>query len=50
LLSAGQVDAACLPQPLGEIAAFLKALNEGQQLADTDRRVVETVAGCPIFL
>jgi NitT/TauT family transport system substrate-binding protein len=82
MLPAGQVDAAWLPQPLGEIAeqqlgatpiadfdqgslqnfpftgyigtaqwvkshpntvaAFLKALNEGQQLADTDRQAVET--------
>jgi NitT/TauT family transport system substrate-binding protein len=81
MLPAGQVDAAWLPQPLGEIAeqqlgatpiadfdqgslqnfpftgyigtaqwvkshpktmaAFLKALNEGQQLADTDRQAVE---------
>ena len=82
MLSAGQVDAAWLPQPLAEIAeqqlgatpitdfdqgslqnfpfsgyigttqwvqshpntvaAFVKALNEGQQLADTDRQAVET--------
>ena len=82
MLPAGQVDAAWLPQPLGEIAeqqfgalpladfdqgslqdfpftgymgttqwvkthpdtvaAFLRALNEGQQLADTDRSAVET--------
>jgi NitT/TauT family transport system substrate-binding protein len=81
MLPAGQVDAAWLPQPLGEIAeqqlgatpiadfdqgslqnfpftgyigtaqwvkthpntmaAFLKALNEGQQVADTDRQAVE---------
>jgi NitT/TauT family transport system substrate-binding protein len=81
MLSAGQVDAAWLPQPLAEIAeqqygavpiadfdqgsvqnfpftgyigttrwvkahplavaAFLRALNEGQQLADTDRSAVE---------
>jgi NitT/TauT family transport system substrate-binding protein len=81
MLPAGQVDAAWLPQPLGEmaeqqlgatpivdfdqgalegfpltgylgaaqwvkshprtVAAFLKALNEGQQLADTDRSAVE---------
>jgi NitT/TauT family transport system substrate-binding protein len=81
MLSAGQVDAAWLPQPLGEmaeqqlgatpiadfdqgalesfpvtgylgaakwvkshprtVAAFLKALNEGQRLADTDRSAVE---------
>jgi NitT/TauT family transport system substrate-binding protein len=81
MLPAGQVDAAWLPQPLGEIAeqqagavpitdfdqgslqdfpftgyigstpwvtshpntvaAFLRALNEGQQLADTDRQAVE---------
>jgi len=81
MLPAGQVDAAWLPQPLGEMAeqqlgatpiadfdqgslqnfpftgyigsaqwvkshpntvtAFLKALNEGQQLADTDRQAVE---------
>jgi NitT/TauT family transport system substrate-binding protein len=81
MLPAGQVDAAWLPQPLGEmaeqqlgatpvadfdqgaledfpftgylgttqwvtthphtVAAFLKALNEGQQLADTDRSIVE---------
>jgi len=81
MLPAGQVDAAWLPQPLGEmaeqqlgatpiadfdqgslqnfpftgyigsaqwvkshpntVAAFLKALNEGQQLADTDRQAVE---------
>jgi NitT/TauT family transport system substrate-binding protein len=82
MLSSGQVDAAWLPQPLGEtaeqrigalpladfdqgslqdfpftgylgstqwvrthpdtVAAFLRALNEGQQLADTDRAAVET--------
>ena len=82
MLPAGQVDAAWLPQPLGEmaeqrlgatpiaefdqgsladfpftgylgtaqwvkshpntVAAFLKALDEGQQLADTDRSAVET--------
>jgi NitT/TauT family transport system substrate-binding protein len=82
MLAAGQVDAAWLPQPLGDIAeqevgavpladfdqgslesfpftgyigstqwvkthpatvaAFLRALNEGQQLADTDRSAVET--------
>jgi NitT/TauT family transport system substrate-binding protein len=82
LLPTGRVDAAWLPQPLGEIAeqqlgatpiadfdqgtlqnfpftgyigtagwvksrpntvaAFLKALTEGQQLADTDRHAVET--------
>lgn len=81
MLPSGQVDAAWLPQPLGEIAeqqlgatpiadfdqgslenfpftgyigtsqwvtshpntvaAFLKALNEGQQVADTDRSAVE---------
>jgi NitT/TauT family transport system substrate-binding protein len=81
MLPAGKVDAAWLPQPLGEIAeqqvgavpiadfdqgslenfpftgyigstqwvkshpntvaAFLRALNEGQQLADTDRQAVE---------
>jgi len=81
MLPAGQVDAAWLPQPLGEIAeqqvgavpiadfdqgslenfpftgyigstqwvqshpntvaAFLRALNEGQELADTDRQAVE---------
>jgi NitT/TauT family transport system substrate-binding protein len=81
MLAAGQVDAAWLPQPLGEeaeqligavpiadfdqgslqdfpftgyigstqwvtshpntAAAFLRALNEGQQLADTDRQAVE---------
>jgi NitT/TauT family transport system substrate-binding protein len=81
MLPAGQVDAAWLPQPLGEIAeqqigavpiadfdqgsledfpftgyigathwvqshpgtvaAFLRALNQGQQLADTDRQAVE---------
>jgi NitT/TauT family transport system substrate-binding protein len=82
MLPAGKVDAAWLPQPLGEIAeqrsgavpladfdqgpmqdfpftgyigstqwvqthpntvaAFLRALNEGQQLADTDRSAVES--------
>ena len=82
MLPAGQVDAAWLPQPLGEmaeqrigavpiadfdqgsvqnlpftgymgtkqwvtahpntVAAFLRALNEGQQLADTDRSAVES--------
>jgi NitT/TauT family transport system substrate-binding protein len=82
MLPAGQVDAAWLPQPLGDIAeqefgavpiadfdqgslqdfpftgyigttqwvqahpntvaAFLRGLNEGQQLADTDRSAVET--------
>jgi NitT/TauT family transport system substrate-binding protein len=82
MLPAGQVDAAWLPQPLGEmaeqqfgalpladldqgsvqnfpftgyigtsqwvkthpntVAAFLRALDEGQQLADTDRFAVET--------
>jgi NitT/TauT family transport system substrate-binding protein len=82
MLSSGQVDAAWLPQPLGEtaeqrlgalpladfdqgslqdfpftgyvgstqwvrahpatVAAFLRALNEGQQLADTDRAAVES--------
>jgi NitT/TauT family transport system substrate-binding protein len=82
MLPAGQVDAAWLPQPLGEmaeqeygaipladldqgsvedfpftgymgttqwvkthpntVAAFLRALDEGQQLADTDRSAVET--------
>lgn len=82
MLPAGRVDAALLPEPLGEIAeqrngavpladfdqgslqdfpftgyigttqwvkthpntvaAFLRALNEGQQLADTDRSAVET--------
>lgn len=82
MLPAGHVDAAWLPQPLGEeaeqqigavpitdfdqgslenfpftgyigstswvqahpdtVAAFLRALNEGQQLADTDRKAVET--------
>jgi NitT/TauT family transport system substrate-binding protein len=82
MLPAGQVDAAWLPQPLGEmaeqqlgatpiadfdqgyfqdfpftgyvgttqwvrshprtVAAFLKALNEGQQLADTNRSAVES--------
>jgi NitT/TauT family transport system substrate-binding protein len=81
MLGAGQVDAAWLPQPLGEtaeqeygaipladfdqgsvedfpftgymgttqwvkahpntVAAFLRALDEGQQLADTDRSLVE---------
>jgi NitT/TauT family transport system substrate-binding protein len=81
MLPAGQVDAAWLPQPLGEeaeqqfgavpiadfdqgslqdfpftgyigtsqwvkahpntVAAFLRALNEGQELADTDRSAVE---------
>ena len=81
MLSAGQVDAAWLPQPLGDmaeqeygavpladfdqgslqnfpltgyignaqwvqthpntVAAFLRALNEGQELADTDRSAVE---------
>jgi NitT/TauT family transport system substrate-binding protein len=81
MLPAGQVDAAWLPQPLGEVAeqqigavpitdfdqgslqdfpftgyigstqwvkshpntvaAFLRALDEGQQLADTDRQAVE---------
>ena len=84
MLSAGRVDAAWLPQPLGEIAeqqigavpvadfdqgslegfpftgyvgrtswvqshpgtvaAFLRALNEGQQLADTDRPAVQQAA------
>jgi NitT/TauT family transport system substrate-binding protein len=84
MLPAGQVDAAWLPQPLGEIAeqqigavpiadfdqgslqdfpftgyignaawvrthpgtvaAFLRALNEGQQLANTDRPAVEKAA------
>jgi NitT/TauT family transport system substrate-binding protein len=82
MLPAGQVDAAWLPEPLGEmaeqesgavpvadldqgslegfpftgyigttswvkthpgtVAAFLRALDEGQQLADTDRSAVET--------
>jgi NitT/TauT family transport system substrate-binding protein len=82
LLASGRVDAAWLPQPLGEtaeqrmgalpladfdqgllqnfpltgylgstpwvrahpatVAAFLRALNEGQQLADTDRAAVES--------
>jgi NitT/TauT family transport system substrate-binding protein len=94
MLPAGKVDAAWLPQPLGEIAeqqagavpladfdtgalenypftgyvgtarwvqshpntvaAFLRALNEGQQLADTDRgaaeKAMQTYTGIPAII
>lgn len=54
LLAQGKVKAAWLPEPFGTEAqqeyGAVQALNEARQLGDTGRQVVETVAGCPIFL